>query len=161
MDACVHENFPGEFVYHWGQGSAGASLAGWFLKPFSSASAACLQLLPLGYFLKCLWMFQKPAQYLNSLAKSHFKGSMVRNNPREGQTLMPIDADCILFENNKPFIHSSVYPSIPLFNKFSSITCYGLENVLGSGTTMVCKARTVLILMESLQSSGNYLNFQH
>lgn len=108
MDARVHENFPGEFVYQWGQGSAGASLAGWFLKPFSSASAACLQLLPLGYFLKCLWMFQKPAQYLHSLAKSHFKGSMVRNNPREGQTLMPIDADCILFENNKPYIHSFI-----------------------------------------------------
>lgn len=58
------------------------------------------------------------------------------------------------------FIHM-FYPSIPLLNKFSSIIYYGLANVLDSGAIMVSKARTLLILMESLQSNGNDLNLQH
>ena len=73
---------------------------------------------------------------------------------------MPVNADCSLFENNQTFIHSSLYPAIPLFNKFSLITYYGLENVLDAGHIMMSKAKTVLILMENLQTSENDLNFQ-
>lgn len=69
-----------------------------------SSQVHSLQLTFLCYFLNCLWIFQKPAQYINS---------MTRNSPREEQTLKLIKAlKSFLKIIRCIFIHLSIQPCL-------------------------------------------------